>query len=209
MRNTIYNKTSTLFLSHNMSAADNNSLASLNDLDDESEYEEETPASTRNKACPGLPKKKRQRLLRAIDKLGGLSKCNKTDKGLLTICERFPKHFGKSGTPQRKAVSNLVGKWHGRVRKGTFDEVRKELEVPKPEGTSDFVELCDQESVSPSVAPSAIARPKTRKQKEPKASPPETITTQPSDMSSIVSPSKFRMRKPDGASHACLSSCCC
>ena len=131
-----------------------------------------------------------------------------TRQGAFSICDKFPKHFGDAGTKKRKSTQNLVVKWQGRARKGAFHKIRKQLNVPKPEGTSDIVELADQESVGINQLKAMRSAPVAIFE----TSPPTTITTTSSVMSSLTSPSKFRLRKTDGTFSfflciRCQSSC--
>jgi len=81
----------------------------------------------------GLSKKNQELLLKEIDKMGGLTRCNKNSRVLMCICDKHQNHLGwKEGC--NKTVGDLVCYQKALDLKGTFQKICNKLKVSKPEG---------------------------------------------------------------------------
>ena len=167
---------------------------------DDDELAEDTTEDNNKKSntSSGLPIKSRKLLLRAIDKRGGIRKCNKQDKVCFEVCERYKSHFGYAKTARRRATENLVYKWRVRAKKGTFHEVRKELGIPKPSNISDTIDDDDDDNSSLQTnQTSQNSSSSARKVIAATITPPRAVTAPATTMSKITSRAKLRMRRPE------------
>jgi hypothetical protein len=150
---------------------------SLDDLDDPFE-----PTTDKQREI-GLLDAEKKLLLQCVDAKGGLRNCTRESKVVELICDKKKKVFGFKGSQKRRATQNVITKWKAHATKGTFDQIRIQLGVPKPSKASDS--LAATATLSATSAPSF--------------SPPKTIraTMPPSSVASskMTSPQKLLRKK--------------